>query len=100
MDISHETALDDLIKDVLDHGCAVIEHRLVLRWFNRKNWGKAMWHSLQQRFTKELKERGEDKDGWRLYAISGNSHTLSLLCFNYENSEDADGWWKPVEKLI
>ena len=98
MDILHETFLNDLVKDVIDNGCVRIEGRLLLRWFDRKNWGKAMWQSLNQRFLKELTERGEQDDGWHLWAIPGDHH-ISLLCFSPEDAKTNTGWWRRVDKL-
>ena len=100
MDIAHETALNDLIRDVIDQGCAVVETRLVLRWFNRSNWGKAIWQSLLQRFVKELTERGEENEGWRLYAIPNNQSSLSLVCFNPKTCDTGEGWWRAVDQLV
>jgi hypothetical protein len=99
MDLAHETALDDLLKDVYDRGVATVEKRLLLRWHGRQNWGTAIWHSLQQRFIKVLKESGEENDGWKLYAIASDP-VVSLLCFDPKDAESDDGWWRPVEKLI
>lgn len=99
VDISHETFLNDLVKDVIDKGCAVIEVRLLLRWFDRRNWGKAIWQSLNQRFLKELTERGQEKDGWQLWAIPGDQR-VALLCFDPKDAMTDKGWWRRVEKLI
>ncbi len=99
--LSHETFLDDLIKDVLDKGCAVIEVRLLLRWFGRKNWGSGIWKSLNERFKKELSKRrkpGEKHDDWGLYAIQGD-YRVSLLCFSPDDAASNTGWWRSVDKL-
>lgn len=98
MEEAHETALDDLLKDVYDHGVATIERRLLLRWHGRVNWGSAIWQSLLQRFNKLLKERGEASAGWTLYAIPGAS-VVSLLCFDPKDAQRDNGWWRSVEKL-
>ncbi|RYZ87527.1 MAG: hypothetical protein EOP04_11505 [Proteobacteria bacterium] len=96
MEAAHNTALDDLIKDVTERGCAVIEVRILLRWYERKNWGKSIWKDLQRRFDAILQERGEGNDGYRLFAIPSDS-VISLLCFNRE--EDNNQWWSPVSEL-
>jgi hypothetical protein len=96
MEPAHETALDDLLKDVYDRGVATIEKRLLLRWHDRKNWGSAIWQSLLQRFNEVLKEKGEEKNGWRLYAT--NEEVVALLCFNTKDAENDDGFWQLVEK--
>jgi len=95
MDPAHETAINDLVCDVLDTGVARVERRLLLRWVGGKNWTKKIWGGLNQRFRNELKERGEDKDGWVLYAID-KGEFVSLVCFN---PKDIDSWWQPVEVL-
>ena len=100
MELAHETALDDLMKDVCDLGVATIEKRLLLRWHGRQNWGSGIWQSLQQRFVRTLKDRGEEDAGWTLYAIS-DEPIVSLLCFSPEDADSRDdGWWRPVAKLI
>ena len=94
MDLAHETALNDLIRDVIDTGVGRVEKRLLLRWFGAKNMTKKIWSGVRQRFTSELTERGEQSDGWDLFIIDGE--TISLVCFNPENTET---WWRPISFL-
>jgi hypothetical protein len=100
MDMTHEAALTDLIRDVIEQGSAKVETRLLLRWFGRRNWGRAIWQSLHQRFQSELADRREEDEGWQLYVIPSASHVMSLICFSPEDAAKDDGWWRPIEKLI
>jgi hypothetical protein len=43
MQLAHETALKDVVRDVCGVGVAIIEVRLLLRWHDRKNLSKAIW---------------------------------------------------------
>lgn len=61
--MTHEAALTDLIRDVIEQGSAKVETRLLLRWFGRRNWGRAIWQSLHQRFQSELADRRKMRAG-------------------------------------
>jgi hypothetical protein len=94
MDLAHESALNDLIRDVLDTGVGRVEKRLLLRWFGARNWTKKIWTGLNQRFIQELTERKEQDDEWELRAID-NGDFVSLLCFSPKDEK----WWQPVALL-
>lgn len=101
MDMAHETALNDLIRDVFDFGSARVETRVLLRWFGRTNWGRAIYQGLQQRFEKELADRGDEWDGWQLYVIHDTPYgVMSLICFNPEDTASGKGWWRPITSLV
>lgn len=97
MDRTHETFLQDTLRDVRDFGAARLPYRLLYRWFGAERLSKRVWSGLIANWQAVLEETGDD--GWRLGFIeNGRNDDLTLICLDPERAKES--YIKPVETFL
>ena len=100
MEDAHSTALNDLVREICDHGSARIPERVLLGYhLGAKNVSKSIWRDLQQRFADETERRtGEDWTGYRLACLRQHAF-VTFVAQEPEGLSESDRWWKSVSAL-
>ena len=78
MDEAHNTALNDLIQEVVDMGSAKIPERTILRYYNAKNMSKNIWRNLEKRFKDIIEPDAQHWNGYWLAALRA-CHKITAL---------------------
>ncbi len=101
MNPTHDTILNDLMKEVCDLGSARIEERILLGYHpGAKNIARSIWRDLEQRFQDEVEKKpaGEHWDGYWLASIRQNGH-ITLVAQEPRDVKPGNRWWKSVAGL-
>ena len=101
MDPTHNTTLNDLIKEVCELGSARIEERILLSYHpGAKNIAKAIWRDLEQRFQDEVEKRPASEH-WNGHWLAANRIHGYIILVAQEPLDVKQNvrWWKSVARL-